>query len=75
MALGMRIAVELVAGVVLGLLLGLGLDRWLGTAPWGLIVMVLVGAVAGFMNVYRVASGQGYAAGFKESRNPRDHVE
>lgn len=67
MGLGLRIGVELVAGVILGLLLGLGLDKWLGIAPWGLIVGVFIGALAGFMNVYRVANGQGYAAGFKAS--------
>jgi ATP synthase protein I len=70
MGLGARIAAELVGGVLFGLLIGLGLDRWLEIKPWGLIAGVLIGTVAGFMNVYRAASGQGYAAGFKGS-DPR----
>lgn len=75
MGLGLRIAVELVAGVFVGVAIGYGLDRWLDSAPWGLIVMTLVGAVAGFMNVYRVVNGQGYAAGFKKTGDTRNHGE
>jgi ATP synthase protein I len=72
MATGLRMSVELVAGVVVGVLLGLGIDRWLGTKPWGLVAMAFVGAVAGFMNIYRIANGYGYAAGFKRSGDGRD---
>lgn len=68
MALGLRVGVELVAGVLFGLALGYGIDWWLGTKPWGMIGMVFLGAIAGFMNVYRLANGQGYAAGFEKSR-------
>jgi ATP synthase protein I len=75
MALGVRIGVELVAGVLLGLALGYGLDFWLGTKPIGMIVMIFVGAIAGFMNVYRVVNGHGYAAGFVKSRDERDGGE
>lgn len=55
MGIGMRIALELVAGVVVGAAIGLGLDYWLGTKPWLLIVFFIVGSAAGFMNVVRVA--------------------
>lgn len=68
MAVGLRIGVELVAGVVFGLALGYGIDWWLDTKPWGMIVMVILGAIAGFMNMYRLANGQGYAAGFDKSQ-------
>ena len=53
--IGMRIALELVAGVIVGAAIGLGLDYWLGTKPWLLIVFFVVGSVAGFLNVIRVA--------------------
>ena len=33
MGLGFRIAVELVAGIAVGTLMGYGLDGWLGTRP------------------------------------------
>ena len=55
MAAGLRIAVELAAAVVVGAGIGLGLDHWLGTKPWLLIVFFFVGCAAGFLNVYRTA--------------------
>ena len=55
---GLRIGIELVAGVVVGTVLGLVLDRWLGTKPWLLIVGFLLGSCAGFLNVYRVAQAE-----------------
>jgi len=75
MALGLRVGVELVAGVLFGVALGYGIDHWLDTKPWGMIILVFLGAIAGFMNVYRLANGQGYAAGFDKSRNGRDAGE
>eukprot|EP01036_Dinobryon_divergens_P039852 gene39852-52601_t len=53
LGVGMRIAVELVAGVVAGAFLGLMADRWLGTKPWLLIVGFVLGCGAAFVNVYR----------------------
>ena len=38
MALGFRLSSELVAGVVVGAAIGWGVDRWLSTSPFGLIV-------------------------------------
>lgn len=55
MAAGLRIAVELAAAVVVGTGIGIVLDRWLGTAPWLLILFFLIGSAAGFLNVYRAA--------------------
>ena len=46
---------ELVAGVVVGALIGWLLDRWLGISPWGLIVFLLLGFAAGVLNVMRAA--------------------
>ena len=55
MALGLRLSSELVAGVLVGAGLGWGFDRLLSTSPWGLIVFLLLGFVAGVMNVMRTA--------------------
>ena len=55
MAVGLRLSSELVAGVVVGTVLGWGFDRLLGTSPWGLIVFMLLGFVAGVINVMRSA--------------------
>lgn len=55
MALGFRLSSELIAGVIVGALLGWGLDHLLSTSPWGLIVFVLLGFTAGVVNVVRSA--------------------
>jgi ATP synthase protein I len=54
-ARGMRLSAELVGGVVVGFILGWLLDRGLGTSPWGMIVFLLLGFVAGVLNVMRSA--------------------
>lgn len=54
-ARGFRLSSELVAGVVVGAGLGWLIDRWLGLAPWGLIVFLLLGFAAGVLNVMRSA--------------------
>ncbi|MBN9514208.1 MAG: AtpZ/AtpI family protein [Alphaproteobacteria bacterium] len=58
LGVGMRVAVELVAGVVAGAFLGLMADRWLGTKPWLLILGFVLGCGAAFLNVYRVAQAE-----------------
>lgn len=71
MGSGLRVGVEIVAAVLVGVGSGLLIDKWLGTAPWGLLVMFFLGAGAGFMNVYRLATGEGYAVGYKEQDSDR----
>lgn len=51
----MRLSTEFVAGVLAGGLLGWGCDRLLGTKPWGLIVLLVLGFGAGIYNVMRVS--------------------
>ena len=61
---GLRIAVDLLAGLAIGVGLGLVLDHWLGTAPLMLVVCFFLGAAAGMLNVYRAATGRGFAVGY-----------
>jgi ATP synthase protein I len=56
LALAARVGVELVATTVVGTGLGYGLDRWLGTGPWLMIVGVFLGAAAGFLAIYRLVN-------------------
>jgi ATP synthase protein I len=56
-ARGFRHSSELVGGVLLGAAIGWTLDRVLGISPWGLIVFLLLGFVAGVVNVVRAAGG------------------
>ncbi|ADJ24681.1 MAG: AtpZ/AtpI family protein [Hyphomicrobium denitrificans] len=50
-----KFAAELVVGVVVGGALGWALDQHLGTAPWLMIVLVIMGFAAGLLNVVRAA--------------------
>jgi ATP synthase protein I len=47
------IGISLVAATAIGLLIGYGLDRWLGTRPWLTMAFTLFGIVAGFLNLFR----------------------
>ncbi len=51
-----KLASEFVAAVLVGAGLGWGLDKLAGTSPWGLIGLLLLGFVAGVMNVMRTAN-------------------
>ncbi|MEE9305574.1 MAG: AtpZ/AtpI family protein [bacterium] len=51
LSLGFTFALSILIGVLVGHYL---VDGWLGTAPWGLIVFILFGIVAGFLNFYRI---------------------
>jgi ATP synthase protein I len=51
----LRLATELVAGVAVGGFIGWALDRLFGSAPFLLIVFLILGSVAGIMNVVRSA--------------------
>src|ERR1700682_1584651 len=55
MAVGFRLSSELVAGVAVGAGIGWGFDRLLSTSPFGFIVFLLLGFVAGVVNVVRSA--------------------
>ena len=55
MGLAVRVLSEFVAAVIVGAVIGWGIDRVAGTSPAFLIVFLLMGAAAGFWNVYRIA--------------------
>jgi ATP synthase protein I len=65
MGLGLRIGVEFVVAVVVATGLGWALDRWLGTRPWGTIVLFFLGVGAGMVSVYRAVFGIKTAVGYR----------
>jgi ATP synthase protein I len=50
---GLQAGIDVVAGVMGGLLIGWALDRWLGTSPVLLVIFLFLGAAAGTRNAFR----------------------
>lgn len=50
-----NLGLEMAVSVVIGTLGGYGLDRWLGTTPWFLLIGFVFGAAAGLLNIIRLA--------------------
>lgn len=63
MRVGLNAVSEFVGAVILGGVMGWQADKWLGTEPWLLIVLLGLGVAAGFYNVYRVARPRNGIAG------------
>jgi ATP synthase protein I len=55
MGMAFRTSTEMIAGLVVGGLVGWQLDKWLGTSPVLLLLFFLLGAAAGIWNVIRAA--------------------
>lgn len=73
MSRGIRAGSELLVSIAAGVLIGLLLDNWLGTKPLFLIIFILGGISAGFMNVYRLTQNFDSSIGFK--RLPSDQKD
>jgi ATP synthase protein I len=67
----MKLSSEFIAGVAVGAGLGWGIDRFAGTSPWGLVVFLLLGFVAGVLNVLRSV---GKVAEFGQGAKPGPDV-
>jgi ATP synthase protein I len=65
LGLGLRIGIELVVAIGVATALGWAIDRWLGTRPWGIIVLFFLGVAAGMLNVYRAVSGISTPVGYR----------
>jgi len=59
LATGFRVAGELVAALAVSVAIGWWLDRWLGTAPWLLVLFLVLGSAAGVLNVWRLFAPDG----------------
>ncbi|HEX3676749.1 MAG TPA: AtpZ/AtpI family protein [Sphingomicrobium sp.] len=53
---GRLVVNQLIGGPVGGAIVGWLLDRWLGTAPWLMLVLMFVGFAGGFINVIRISN-------------------
>jgi len=69
-----RMATELVAGPAVGAFIGWHLDAWLATSPLFLLVLFVLGAVAGGMNVVREARRM-QSASNSDEHGPRGRAD
>lgn len=63
---GVTLATEMLAAVIIGFGLGYVLDNWLGTTPWFMIGLGLLGVAAGVINVWRTVSNNSNSANNKK---------
>jgi ATP synthase protein I len=68
LAFAWRIGIELVVSILVATGLGWAFDRWLGTRPWGMVVMFFLGIAAGMVNVWRAVAGMGMAVGYRQTK-------
>lgn len=55
-ARGLRLGSEFAAAILVGTGIGYLIDLGLGTSPWGLLIMLMVGFAAGVLNVIRAVT-------------------
>lgn len=68
LGLGFRIVTELVAAIAVGTMIGYGLDSWLSSAPWFMVVFLFLGGASGVMNAHRAAKSYAARAESKPER-------
>lgn len=68
----LRAATDLVAALFVGGAFGYWLDDRFGTRPWLMVIFILLGFAAGFLNIYRAQTGRDYRTGFKETSDKKE---
>lgn len=68
------LGLEMAASVLISAAIGYYLDKWLGTAPWLMVLWIGIGFAAGVRSLYRAAlrSGKDLDKEEEEKRGPRD---
>lgn len=75
MGMGVRVGVELISGIVVGGAIGYGLDRWLGTKPWLMLVFFFLGAAASVLNIYRAVKGLDDSVGLGQAQRRKQNKQ
>ena len=52
LATASSMGIAMVLATVIGLVIGIYLDRWLGTKPWLTLIFLIIGIIAGFNNIF-----------------------
>jgi ATP synthase protein I len=72
---GLRAGTELVSAIAAGGLIGYFLDEKFDTKPLFLLVLLILGVITGFMNVWRVSQGMGTSVGIGKSQAELDKTK
>lgn len=52
-SLGLKISMDLVASIIAGTLIGLGMDKFFSTKPIFFLIFLLLGIITGFFNIFK----------------------
>lgn len=55
-SIALRAGTEFVSAIIVGVIFGLAIDHFFSTKPFGLIIMILLGAATGFRNIFKLVS-------------------
>ena len=72
MGVGFRMASDFAAAVIVGVILGLGIDALFKVSPWGVLVCLMLGFVAGVRNVVATAMKANRDAAASTNKGPRE---
>ena len=53
LGVGMKIGLDLISPIVVGILIGLGFDKFFSTKPIFFLIFLLLGIITGFMSVIK----------------------
>ena len=54
LALVTQLGLVMISSIIIGMMLGLVADKFLGISPWGTALGILIGIAAGFYAVYQL---------------------
>ncbi len=75
MNMGVRAGAELIASIVAGILIGLGLDSLFHTEPLFVLLFFFGGILTGFWNIYRLTQNFDSSVGFSRLQNDSKNVK
>ncbi len=51
--IGLKLSLDLISPIIVGILIGLGMDKIFFTKPIFFLIFLLLGLIAGFFNIYK----------------------
>ncbi len=68
------VGISLVASILIGLAMGIYLDKWLDTQPLFTFIMLLIGVISGFRNVYILTTRELRRQELEDKSSGSDHA-